>query len=65
MPKGSLKIKPGQVKLVIGEPIQVNTFDIEKRYDLIEKVRNTIIKNYYDWQDPDNLSIKDMKRDAI
>jgi len=65
MPKGSLKIKPCQVKLVIGEPIQVNTFDIEKRYDLIEKVRNTIIKNYYDWQDPDHLSMKDMKREAI
>jgi 1-acyl-sn-glycerol-3-phosphate acyltransferase len=61
MPKRSMKIKPSKVKLVIGEPIKVNSFDIEKRYELIEKVRNTIIKNYEDWQDPDNLKIKDMK----
>jgi 1-acyl-sn-glycerol-3-phosphate acyltransferase len=65
MPKRSMKIKPCHVKLVIGEPIKVNSFDIEKRYELIEKVRNTIIKNYDDWQEPDNLSIKDMKSEAI
>jgi 1-acyl-sn-glycerol-3-phosphate acyltransferase len=60
MPKRSIKIKPGQVKLVIGEPIDITIYDIEKRYELIEKVRNTIIKNYDDWQEPDNLNIKDM-----
>ena len=65
MPKRSMKIKPCHVKLVIGEPIKVNSFDIEKRYELIEKVRNTIIKNYDDWQEPDNLNIKDMKSEAI
>jgi 1-acyl-sn-glycerol-3-phosphate acyltransferase len=65
MPKRSMKIKPSQVKLVIGEPIEVNSFDIDKRYELIEKVRNTIIKNYDDRQEPDNLNIKDMKSEAI
>jgi 1-acyl-sn-glycerol-3-phosphate acyltransferase len=55
MPKRSMRIKPGQIKLVIGEPIDVRSFNIEKRYELIEKVRNTIIKNYNDWQEPDNL----------
>jgi 1-acyl-sn-glycerol-3-phosphate acyltransferase len=65
MPKRSMKIKPCQVKLVIGEPIKVNSFDIEKRYELIEKVRNTIIKNYDDWQQPDNLNTKDIRRETI
>jgi 1-acyl-sn-glycerol-3-phosphate acyltransferase len=65
MPKRSMKIKPSQVKLVIGEPIKSDSFDIEKRYELIEKVRNTIIKNYDEWREPDNLKIKDMKSQAI
>jgi 1-acyl-sn-glycerol-3-phosphate acyltransferase len=65
MPKRSMKIKPSQVKLVIGEPIKVNSFDIDNRYELIEKVRNTIIKNYDDRREPDNLNIKDMKSEDI
>jgi 1-acyl-sn-glycerol-3-phosphate acyltransferase len=65
MPKKSLKIKPGQIKLVIGEPIETENFDIEKRHELIEKVRNAIMKNYNDWQEPENLSIKDLKSEAI
>jgi hypothetical protein len=65
MPKRSVRIKPGQIKLVIGEPIDVKSFDIEKRYELIEKVRNTIIKNYDDWQDPEYLNINDLKSEAI
>ena len=54
MPKRSLRISPGQIKLVIGEPIEVKNFDIEKRHELIEKVRNIIIKNYNDWQASEN-----------
>jgi 1-acyl-sn-glycerol-3-phosphate acyltransferase len=65
MPKRSVRIKPGQIKLVIGEPIDVKSFDIEKRYELIEKVRNTIIKNYDDWQDTEYLNINDLKSEAI
>ena len=65
MPKRSVRIKPGQIKLVIGEPIDVKSIDIEKRHELIEKVRNTIIKNYDDWREPENLNIKDLKREAI
>jgi 1-acyl-sn-glycerol-3-phosphate acyltransferase len=65
MPKRSVKIKPGQIKLVIGEPIEVKYFDIEKRHELIEKVRNTIIKNYNSWQEPENLKINDLKSEAI
>ena len=57
MPKRSMKIQPSQINMVIGEPIKVNSFDIEKRYELIEKVRNTIIKNYEDWQEPEKINI--------
>jgi 1-acyl-sn-glycerol-3-phosphate acyltransferase len=65
MPKRSVRIKPCQIKLVIGEPIDVKSFDIEKRHELIEKVRNTIIKNYDDWREPENLNIKDLQSEAI
>ena len=65
MPKRSVKIKSGQIKLVIGEPIEVKSFDIEKRHELIKKVRNIIIKNYNSWQEPENLNINDLKSEAI
>ncbi len=45
MPKRSLMIRPGKVFLVIDKPIDVKEFTIENRHDLIEKVRNVIIKN--------------------
>jgi 1-acyl-sn-glycerol-3-phosphate acyltransferase len=61
MPKRSVRINPGQIKLVIGEPIEVKYFDIGKRHELIEKVRNTIIRNYNDGQEPENSNIKNMK----
>ena len=64
MPKRSLKIKPGQIKLIIGKPIEVINFDIEKRHELIQKVRNEIIKNYNEWQDADIPDIKDLEREA-
>jgi 1-acyl-sn-glycerol-3-phosphate acyltransferases len=65
MPKRSVRIKPGQIKLVIGEPIEVKSFDIENRHELIEKVRNAIIKNYNSWQEPENLNINDLKSEVI
>ncbi len=65
MPKRSVRIKPGQIKLIIGEPIETTSFDIENRHELIEKVRNTIIKNYNSWQEPENIKIKDLKSEAI
>ena len=64
MPKRSVKIKSGQIKLVIGEPIEVKSFDIEKRHDLIKKVRDTIIKNYNNVQEMGNLNIKDLESEA-
>ena len=39
-------------------------FDIEKRRELIQKVRSEIIKNYNEWQEADRLDIKDLEREA-
>jgi 1-acyl-sn-glycerol-3-phosphate acyltransferase len=64
MPKRSLRIKPGQIKIVIGKPIEVTNFDIEKRHELIEKVRNEIIKNYNEWQEAGRLNIKDLESET-
>jgi 1-acyl-sn-glycerol-3-phosphate acyltransferase len=63
MPKRSLRIKPGQITLVIGNPIEVTNFDIEKRLELIEQVRSEIIKNYNDWHEA-GLNIKDVESEA-
>lgn len=46
MPKRSLEIKPGKIKLVIDKPIDVKNYTLENRQELITAVRNTIIKNY-------------------
>ncbi|MCX5835999.1 MAG: lysophospholipid acyltransferase family protein [Deltaproteobacteria bacterium] len=45
MPKRSLMIRPGKVTVVIDKPIDVKGYAIENRHDLIEKVRNVIIRN--------------------
>jgi len=45
MPKRSLFIKPGKVTLVIDKPLEVKGYTTENRHELIEKVRNVIIRN--------------------
>lgn len=42
-PKRSLNIKSGTITIVIGKPIDVTAYAPERRHDLIEKVRNTIL----------------------
>jgi 1-acyl-sn-glycerol-3-phosphate acyltransferase len=64
MPQKSLKIVPRQIKLVIGKPIEVIKSNIESRYELMEKVRDTIIKNYNYWQNTESLNIKDLESEA-
>ncbi len=64
MPKRTLKIKPGQIKMVIGKPVDAAHGNIEKRHELIEKVRNEIIKNYNEWQDAARTPIKDSAQEA-
>ena len=58
MPKRSLRIKPGQIKMIIGKPIDVKHFTIDKRHELIEIVRNEIILNYNEWKDVEMPDIK-------
>jgi 1-acyl-sn-glycerol-3-phosphate acyltransferase len=65
MSKRSLRINAGQIKLIIGKPVEVQNFDIEKRYELIETVRNEIIKNYNDWREAEETNIKDIKSGTL
>ena len=64
MSKRSLRIKAGQITLIIGKPVEVQNFDIEKRHELIEMVRNEIIKNYNYWQEAEKFNIKDIKNET-
>jgi len=61
MPKRSLKVTPGRVKLIIGKPIEVKDYTLENRHELINKVRNVIIKNYDDWRESGTANIKDIE----
>lgn len=46
MPKRSLMIRPGRIKMVIGKPIDVSPYTIMTRAELITLVRDTIIRNF-------------------
>lgn len=59
MPKRSLKITPGRVKMVIGKPVDVKSYNIENRHELIDQVRKVIITNYDYWRDTGSSVIKD------
>jgi 1-acyl-sn-glycerol-3-phosphate acyltransferase len=64
MPKRSLKISSGKVKLVIDKPIDVKNYTLENRQELIKTVRNVIIKNYDLWREEGTASIKDIESGA-
>jgi 1-acyl-sn-glycerol-3-phosphate acyltransferase len=61
MPKGSLKIKPGKIKLVIDKPIDVKGYTLENRQELIDRVRQIIIENYDAYRDAGAASIRDVQ----
>jgi len=61
MPKRSLKIKPGRIKLVIGKPIDVKTYTLEDRQELIDNVRQVIIENYNLYRNTGAANIKDVQ----
>ena len=63
MPKRSLKIKPGKIKLVIDKPIDVRNFTLENRQELIKIVRNTIIKNHDSFRAEGTQNIRDLEKD--
>jgi 1-acyl-sn-glycerol-3-phosphate acyltransferase len=64
MPKRSLKVKPGKIKLVIDKPFDVTDYTLETRQDLIDRVRQTIMKNYNDHQDAGKPDIKDIQTES-
>jgi len=47
MPRKSLRIHPGKITMIIGKPIDVKEYSIENRDELMTKVRNVIIHNFY------------------
>ena len=61
MPKGSLKVKPGKIKLVIAKPIDVKGYTLENRQELIDKVRQIIIENYDAYRAAGAASIRDVQ----
>lgn len=64
MPKRSLNIKPGKIKLVIEKPIPTTGYTPENRHELIQKVRQVIINNYNTYRDAGTASLKDVQVDA-
>lgn len=46
MPKRTLKVKPGRITMIIDRPQEVTGYTIETRGELIERVRDTIVRNY-------------------
>jgi 1-acyl-sn-glycerol-3-phosphate acyltransferase len=61
MPKRSLKVKPGRVKLVIDKPIDTKDYTLENRQELIERVRQVIIRNYDVHRNTGTASLKDVQ----
>jgi len=58
MPKRSLKIIPGRIKLIIGKPVDVSGYTIETRHQLLDEVRNTIMKNYRNYSAPSGIGFR-------
>ncbi len=59
MPKRSLRIQPGLIKLVIDKPIDTRNYTLENRQALIQKVRDIIIQNYNAHKDPETSTLED------
>lgn len=61
MPKRSLKVTPGRVKLIIDKPINTKNYTIESRNELIDRVRKVIIKNYACWKEKGTSCTEDIE----
>ena len=59
MPKRSLKIRPGKIKMVIGKPVLTKNYTVESRRELIDKVREVIIENYNAYLEAGTPDIKE------
>ena len=63
MPKRSLRVRPGKIKLIIDRPVKTKDYAVENRQELINKVRNIIIKNYDEWREAGTAGIKDVEKE--
>jgi len=63
MPRRSLKIKPGKIRLVIGKPIDVSGYELEDRQELIRKVRDMIKDNYDHYRHAGTVGLRDVHVD--
>jgi 1-acyl-sn-glycerol-3-phosphate acyltransferase len=46
MPKRTLTVKPGRIRMVIDRPVDVSGYTLENRGELIERIRNIIVSNF-------------------
>jgi 1-acyl-sn-glycerol-3-phosphate acyltransferase len=56
MPKRTLKIRPGRIRMIIDRPVDVSGYTIETRGELIERVRGIIVRNFESGRNPDTDS---------
>lgn len=59
MPKRSLKVTPGKVKLIIDKPIDTKNYTLESRNELIDQVKKIITKNYDNWKETSSSNVED------
>lgn len=64
MPKRSLRIKPGKIKLVIDKPIDTTNYTLDTRQELINTVRQVIIRNYDEHRHAGMAGMKDIHTEA-
>ena len=46
LPKNTIRINPGEIKIIINEPIQTDQFNYQEREKLSSEVRRIIVENY-------------------
>ena len=46
MPKRTLKVRPGRITMVIDRPVDVSGYTLETRGELIERIRDIIVRNF-------------------
>jgi 1-acyl-sn-glycerol-3-phosphate acyltransferase len=46
MPKDSLTVTPGEIRMLVGHPIEIQHYSLKDRESLMKRVRETISKNF-------------------
>ena len=63
MPKSSLRVRHGKIRLIIDKPVETKNYTEENRRELIDKIKNIIIKNYDEWREADTAGIRDIEKE--